>query len=322
MKDFLKLIRYKNLLMLAFMQLVFRYGFLKLQDIPLALKDWQYLLLVLSTVCIAAGGYLINNIMDQETDSENKPNDVIVGKSISESKAYNYYLALNIIGVGLGFYLANHIGKPSFAAIFIVIAVTLYFYATSLKQSLLIGNILVALLLSLSIIIIGLFDLFPLLTLDNRALMATVFQVILDYATIAFIINFIREIVKDLEDVNGDYNQGMNTLPIALGITRTAKIVFGLGFIPVVAILYYINQFLFQLYFGTVYLLLTVVGPLIYFIIKSWAAKTQKEFHHLSQVLKLVLFFGIISIAVITLNMRQLNAQKAAETKATTTVIQ
>src|SRR5690606_7753612 len=97
--DFLRLIRYQNLLMLAFMQLVFRFGFLELQSIPLALSRPQYFLLVLATLCIAAGGYLINNIFDVSTDSENKPQNVVVGKSISENAAYNYYVVLNVIGV-------------------------------------------------------------------------------------------------------------------------------------------------------------------------------------------------------------------------------
>jgi 4-hydroxybenzoate polyprenyltransferase len=51
------------------MQLIFRYGFLKLQNIPLALTDWQYLL-CMSTVLIAAAGYVINNIFDQDTFGE------------------------------------------------------------------------------------------------------------------------------------------------------------------------------------------------------------------------------------------------------------
>jgi 4-hydroxybenzoate polyprenyltransferase len=60
MINYLKLIHYRHLLLLAFMQLIFRYGYLKLQNIPLALIDWQYILLVLSTVCLAAGGAIIN----------------------------------------------------------------------------------------------------------------------------------------------------------------------------------------------------------------------------------------------------------------------
>ena len=120
--------------------------------------------------------------------------------------------------------------KPGFASIFILIAATLYFYATSLKQMMLIGNIIVALLLSFSVIIIGVFDLFPATNAENQHKWRVLFSILLDYALFAFMINFIREIVKDLEDVNGDYNQGMNTLPIALGISRTSKIVFGLKF--------------------------------------------------------------------------------------------
>jgi 4-hydroxybenzoate polyprenyltransferase len=290
--------------MLAFMQLIFRYGFLKLQNIPLALNDWQYGLLVLSTVLIAAGGYVINNIFDQDTDNDNKPNNVIVGKSISETNAYSIYLALNITGVSIGFYLSNVIAKPGFAALFILIAATLYFYAINWKQMLLIGNFIVALLLSFSVIIIGIFDLFPVVNQSNQPLMANLFSILIDYAVFAFMINFIREIVKDLEDVNGDYNQGMRTLPITLGISRTAKVVSILSFIPVCAILLYINNYLMPLLFVTIYMLLFVVGPLLYFSIKIWSASSQKEFHVLSLLLKWILLFGILSILVISLNMK------------------
>lgn len=303
---YIKLIRYQNLLMLALMQLIFRYGFLELQNIPLALADWQYVLLVLATVCIAAGGYIINNIFDVETDSENKPENVIVGKSITETNAYNLYIGFTIIGVAIGFYLSNVIGKPSFASIFIVIAATLYFYATSLKQSLLIGNIIVALLLSFSVIIIGLFDLYPVTNQDNRAVMGLLFSILIDYAVFAFIINFIREIVKDLEDIAGDSNMGMNTLAIYFGVSKTTKIVFGLSLIPVLLIINYINSYLFasNLFIGTLYGIVFILAPLLYFTIKIWSATTTKDFHHLSTVLKWILFFGILSIVVISLNIK------------------
>jgi 4-hydroxybenzoate polyprenyltransferase len=302
----LKLIRYQNLLMLALMQLIFRYGFLELQNIPLALADWQYVLLVLATMSVAAGGYIINNIFDVETDNENKPENVIVGKFISETKAYNLYIGFTVIGVAIGFYLSNVINKPSFASIFIIIAATLYFYATSLKQSLLIGNFIVALLLSFSVIIIGIFDLYPVTYEENRAFMGLLFSILLDYAIFAFIINFIREIVKDLQDMDGDSNQGMNTLPIAFGTKNTAKLVFGLSFIPIILILNYINSNLFSagLLYGTVYGIVFILAPLLYFTIKIWSATKTKDFHHLSTVLKWILFFGILSIVVISLNIK------------------
>lgn len=304
--NYLKLIRYQNLIMLALMQLIFRYGFLELQNIPLALADWQYCLLVVATVCIAAGGYIINNIFDVETDSENKPENVVVGKFISETKVYNLYIGFTVIGVAIGFYLSNVIEKPSLASIFIVIAAILYFYATSLKQSLLVGNITVALLLSLSVIIIGIFDLFPITNDENRPVMGLIFSILLDYAIFAFVVNFIREIVKDLQDFEGDLNQGMNTLPIFFGVKRTAKLVFGLSIIPIILILNYINKNLFAsgLIVGTLYGLVFIVAPLLYFTTKIWSANSKKEFHHLSTVLKWILFIGILSILVISLNIK------------------
>ena len=302
--NFLKLIRYQNLLMLAFMQLIFRYGFFKFQNIPLALADWQYGLLVLSTVLLAGGGYVINNIFDQETDNDNKPSDVIVGKSISEAQAYNIYFALTVSGVGIGFYLSNVIQKPGFASIFVLIAATLYLYASSLKQMMLIGNIVVALLLSFSVLIIGIFDLFPATVVENQQQMKVFFSILLDYAVFAFMINMLREIIKDIEDMDGDYNQGMNTLPVAIGKLRTCKVVFLLSIIPIIVILFYINKYLLDLLWVTIYLLLFVCGPLLLFTIKMLTAKTKKEFHFLSLLLKLILFFGILSVVVISLNMK------------------
>jgi 4-hydroxybenzoate polyprenyltransferase len=304
---YLQLIRYQNLLMLALMQLVFRYGFLKQQDCSLALADWQYLLLVLSTVLIAAAGYVINDIFDQETDSINRPNSQIVGKLITESKAYNIYVALNILGVSIGFYLSNVIEKPSFATIFIFIAACLYFYATTLKKVLLLGNLMVAFVLALSVLIIGVFDLYPATHEGNQDQMRMLFGILTDYAFFAFLINFIREIVKDAEDVKGDYNQGMQTLPILLGVERTSKVIFGLLLVPIGIVFWYVNSYLMfnDLYFAVLFLLFLVLSPLLYCLVKSWTAKSTTDFRHLSLLLKWILFFGILSIVIINYNIKQ-----------------
>ncbi|MFL9832249.1 geranylgeranylglycerol-phosphate geranylgeranyltransferase [Flavobacterium sp. ST-87] len=309
--NFLKLIRYKNLLMLALMQLIFRYGFLKLQNIGLALTDWQYGLLVLSTVLIAAAGYVINDIFDQQTDIVNKPHKVIVGKSISENRAYNMYALLNISGVAIGFYLSNVILRPNFAAIFVLVAATLYIYASSLKQMLLIGNIIIALLLSVSVLIIGIFDVFPATDLSNQQIMANLFSILLDYAIFAFMINLLREIVKDLEDFDGDYKQEMKTLAIYLGIKKTSKLVCVLSIIPILCLLNYMNTYLIvnNLITAVIYSLLFILGPMLYFSIKIATAQSKTEFIHLSKVLKWILFFGIVSVLIITLNIKW-NASK------------
>lgn len=286
------------------MQLIFRYGFLKLQKIDLALAHWQYGLLVLSTVLIAAAGYVINDVFDQETDLTNKPNKVIVGKSISEAKAYNIYALLNISGVAIGFYLANVIMRPNFAAIFVFIAATLYIYATSLKQMPLLGNIVVALLLSTSVLIIGIFDVFPATDFSNQKAMGALFSILLDYAIFAFMINLLREITKDAEDYDGDHKVGMRTLAVVLGIKKTTRLLFILSFAPILALLFYTNHYLIpnHLIIATLYSLLFILGPLIYFSIKIWNAESKTDFSNLSKVLKWILFFGILSILIISLN--------------------
>lgn len=292
--------------MLALMQLIFRYGFLNLQNIPLALNDGRYLLLVLSTVLLAAAGYVINNIFDQSTDLENKPNAVVVGKTISESSAYTIYTVLNTMGVGIGFYLSNVIGKPGFSVLFILIAATLYMYSTSLKPMPVIGNLVVALLLSFSVIIIGVFDLFPVINAANQQQLSNLFSILIDYAVFAFMINILREIVKDVEDIEGDRNEGMKTLPLILGLKKTTQLVFALSTIPFISLLVYINTYFVQnnLWIITLYTFLFVLAPLLYFIITIWNAKTQKDFHLLSSLLKAILFFGIVSIAILTYNIQ------------------
>ena len=305
---YLKLIRYQNLLMLAFMQLVFRYLFLAQSYVDLALTDFNYILLMIATVCIAAGGYVINNIMDQDTDEIAKPQNRVVGVSISETVAYNWYIGLTIVGVGIGFYLSNVIYKPTFASMFILVATLLYMYATSFKQIPVLGNVVVALMLSTSIIIIGLFDILPAIDVDNRFRMKEAFDILMHYAIFAFIINLIREIVKDMEDMDGDYQSGINTLPIAIGVQKTKIIVGVLTVLSIGVLAYYVNSNLFELDYVVYYAMILIVGPLIYFGVKLLNAATKKEFYHLSLVLKVILFFGILSVAVIVFNLKLANA--------------
>ena len=290
------------------MQLVFRYLFLEQSYVDLALTDFNYILLVIATVCIAAGGYVINNIMDQDTDEIAKPQNRVVGISISETVAYNWYIGLTIVGVGIGFYLSNVIYKPTFASMFILVATLLYMYATSFKQIPVLGNVVVALMLSTSIIIIGLFDILPAIDIDNRFRMKEAFDILMHYAIFAFIINLIREIVKDMEDMDGDYQSGINTLPIAIGVQKTKIIVGVLTIISIGILAYYVNFNLFELDYVVYYAMILIVGPLIYFGVKLLNAATKKEYHHLSLVLKIILLFGILSVAVIVYNLKLANA--------------
>lgn len=303
---FLKLIRYQNLLLLALMQLIFRFGYLELINIPLSLWYWQYGLLIAATVLIAAGGYVINDIFDQETDLENHSKKTIIGNSITESKAYIIYASLTISGVLCGFILANSVEKSNFAVIFVLIATLLYFYASTLKQIAIVGNIIVATLLAFSVIIIGIFDIVPNTFDFNQKQMMLAFAILFDYTKFAFIVNLVREIIKDIEDIKGDTLQEMKTLPILIGASKTSKIAFVLLLVPVLYLFYYVKSNLFDnnLLYSVFYMIALVIAPMIICLIKIWNAKEKSDYTQISKLLKWIIFFGILSIAVITLNIK------------------
>ena len=296
MQSILTLIRWKNLILIALAQALIKYALFESFGIDITLNNWQFLLLVLVTLCIAAAGNVINDIYDIETDLVNKPSKVIIGKQISEKSALNLFIVLNVLGVGLGFYLANEIGKNGFAAVFVIISALLYIYASHLKQTLLIGNIVISALVAMSLIIVGLFDLLPAITPQNQQTQLTVFKILLNYALFAFIINLLREMVKDIEDIDGDYKAEMKTLPIVIGRERAAKVVFICSLFPLFGVIYYLVVYLYKQPLAVGYFLIFIIAPLLYFTIKSYTAETKIELKHLSNILKLIMLFGVLSL--------------------------
>jgi len=259
----------------------------------------------LSTICIAGGGYLINDVFDKSIDKINKPEKVIIDKHISETTAYNYYIILNIIGIGIGYYLSNYIGKSSFSGIFILISATLFLYALSLKKSLLIGNILIALILAMSILIVGIYDLFPIITPENQQGLGVLFRILIEYAFFAFLLSLIREIVKDFEDIEGDLEHGVKSLPIVAG-KKYSKIILSVLLLMVVAsLIWYSFVYLFEneLYLAVLYIFALILAPVIYTLIRLWSASAKKDYSHLSLVLKGTIFFGILTILMVVYNI-------------------
>jgi len=282
--------------MVALVQLLIKYALLEPFGVPMALDGFGIFLLILATVCIAAAGNIINDIYDVETDLVNKPNRVIVGKSISEKAAYNGFIIFNVIGVGTGFYVSHLVGKAPFFSIFVIISILLYVYASYLKRTLLIGNIVISGLVALSVIIVGIFELIPVMTAINQQTQWLFFKVILDYALFAFSLNLLREIAKDIEDIDGDYKAGMHTLPIAIGRARATYVLTVLSVLPLAGIIVYVVTNLYKQPAAVGYFLLCVVGPLFYTTIKTFSAKTKTDMHHISDMYKLVMLLGMLSL--------------------------
>jgi 4-hydroxybenzoate polyprenyltransferase len=301
---YLKLIKYQNLLLLVMMQLVFRYLFLTQSYIDLALTDFNYILLVLSTVCIAAGGAVMQHIMNQEEDEIKQPKHRLVGTTISEAAAYNWYIGLTIVGVGIGFYLANVIYKPTFASLFVLVATLLYVQATNLKQIPLVSNCITALLVAISIAVIALFDIFPATDISNKVRMSEVFGILIDYAVLGFGLTLIKELLRDLKNKETDDMLGNNTVVTRFGLNKAKSLLGVLIVVVLGAILYYCNTFLFELTIALSFILLTMVGPLLFMGIKLITSTTRKEFALLERTLKVVLFCSILSVAVIVYTLK------------------
>lgn len=297
--NYLKLIKYQNLLLLATMLLVFRYLFLTQSYIDLALTDFNYLLLVLSTVCIAAGGAVMQHIVNQEEHEIIRPQNRLVGNTISETSAYNWYIGLTIVGVGIGFYLANVIYKPTFASLFVLVATLLYIQATNLKQIPFINNGITALLVAISIVTIALFDVFPATDATNKVRMTEVFGILIDYAIFSFFLVLLKELVNDLKNKQNDEMVGNTTLATRLGLLKT-KIITGVFVILILAmILYYCKNYLFELNLALYYILITMLGPLLLVGLKLINSSSAKEFKLLNRVLQFVLITSLFSIAII-----------------------
>lgn len=301
---YLQLIRFQNLLLLAFMQLVIRYLFLTQSYIDLALTDINYLLLIVSTVCIAAGGAVMQHIVNQDDDEIMQPQKRVVGNTISEAAAYNWYIGFTIIGVGLGFYLANVIYKPTFASLFILVATLLYVKATNFNRIPIVGSLISALLTAISILVIALFDVYPATDAANKIRMGEAFGILVDYAVFGFFLVLLFEIFSTIKNRQNDEMLGNTTLATRLGITKT-KIITGVFTAVLIAlILYYCKVFLFELTLVLYYTLLTLVGPLLFFGLKLIGSSTLNEFKILERTLYFVMVFSILSIAVIVYNLK------------------
>ena len=300
MEAFFKLIRWGNVAIIGVTQVLIYHAFFKTTLLPTTMGGLGYTLLVLATCFIAAGGYVINDILDVETDTINKSENAVVGHSITVSRAYTIYMVLTITGVLCGFVVANLVGKQMLATLFIGVSFILYLYASQLKGVAVIGNIIISGIVFLAIVLPIIFLFYPLLPAVNdtsvKAGMLFLSGVVVDYGFFAFLITLLREITKDIEDVDGDHVAGYRTLPILIGRKRTSILNAILGMVVLAIVLRYIILNFAENKLLLIYFLVFIVGPLLYFIIRSFQAETRKEYTVLQYVLKGVMLTGVLSL--------------------------
>lgn len=302
LQNFFKLIRIQNLILVAFILLTFRYGFFKIQNVSLALSDFNYLLFVFSLLFLLAGAAIITTIVQ----AENENNNAIIGNYFSSSFAYYTYIISTSIGVGIGFYLCNYIDKPGLSSVFIILAVLFYFYATILKNWVLINSLAIASLFCICILSVGFFDILLSSDIKNTAVLSVLYKIILDYSIVSFIIILSKEFLSDIVSTISEKSNSVKTLSGIIGIEKTKIIILFLSLITLIAIGYYCYYYLFLngLFYSIGYTFALIIAPLIYFIVTLLGAKKINEFRFLGTLLTLQIVLTLLSIVVISLEIK------------------
>jgi 4-hydroxybenzoate polyprenyltransferase len=186
--------------------------------------------------------------------------------------------------------------------------VTLWLYAMDFKKRPVIGNLLISLLSGLALMLIAVFDLVPMLgaplPLSDLESLKNIIVIILVYGGFAFFTTWIREIVKDVEDFEGDNRMGYKTLPVVVGIPATKVVVSALLLTMILGIGYYLMISVQEDLLSFIYVLSAVEVPLIFVLVLTWKAQVKADYSRMSNLLKIIMFMGILSIMVFTLAMR------------------
>ena len=300
-----RLFRVPNLIMIALTQYLVLYCIIK-PNVQLAngmhfLSDLNFALLVLSTIFIAAAGYIINDYFDMRADRINKPDKMSIGKGIPRRIAIVLHWILNILGVLIGLYLAYRLHSWKLGLLNFIVSVSLWFYSTNFKRQVLTGNLVISFLSAMVIVVVWLFEFYSVKTdFDTIREMMIIFRGrIFPYFIFAFLISFIREVIKDIEDMEGDKKIYCNTFPIAYGVAKTRLLITGV----IVLMLIFLSYSLYVIYSRELhvvfwYLAVTIELPLIYMIFKISSTSSKEQFASLSMLSKIIMLAGILSMQV------------------------
>jgi 4-hydroxybenzoate polyprenyltransferase len=293
---FFRLIRWQNLVFIGLTQGLFYYSvyhsLFKAEH-----NASQFFWIMAASILIAAAGYIINDYFDLNIDLINKPSKNVINLVISRRWAIAWHLILSIAAVACTI-MAVSLQKWYLILANVACILLLWFYSTSFKRQLLIGNIVIAVLTAWTVLVIF-YTFVPLYNAIGTHDLTTVkyFRAAFLYAGFAFIITLIREAVKDMEDMKGDARYGCKTLPIVAGITAT-KIYTMVWTIVLIGALIILQLYVLQFnwWWAVIYSSLLVIAPLVYFAMLLFRANATPDFKKLSAYTKWIMLAGILSM--------------------------
>ncbi len=240
--------------------------------------DWKLFLIIFSSSLAIASGYIINNFYDAEKDLINRPNKSMIDRLVSQTTKLRVYFALNFLSVII--VLPVSIYATLFFSGYIFL---LWLYSHKLKKYPIIGNLVASLL--------AIIPFFAILVYFNAYYLP-----VFIHASFLFIIILMREMMKDLENLPGDFANNYQTIPVRFGEKTTKKIMsvlFLLYVIPINIIIVKMNVGYMSYYF---YFSIIIF---LFFIIQLWRSETTEQYHRLHFILKLLILLGVLSIVLI-----------------------
>lgn len=318
LNNIFKIIRWKNLAIISLSQIFIKFFFIDFFIQKDQLLNENFVILIIVTILIAASGYIVNDIYDYNLDQINKPERVVLGKFLKSRDAIIIYMLFNSLAIVLSIFLCIKIKQEIYILVFLLIIYCLWLYSKKLKKYKIIGNILIAFFISLSILNVPLFSYKNILS-DDRFF---VFLIISILSVLAFLINVKREIIKDIEDIEGDKMHKVKSLPIIFGTKKSKLVTVIIGIILMFAISSIItfqililrsdllldvggNQFSNPQIWGANYI--STVYMFIILIIFFYAellilnATSKTNFTKVSKLLKFLMLLSLLSIPVFSL---------------------
>ena len=318
LNNIFRIIRWKNLAIISLSQIFIKFFFIDFFIQKDQLLNENFIILLIVTILIAASGYIVNDIYDYKLDQINKPEKVVLGKFLKSRDAIIIYMLFNSLAIALSIFLCIKINQEIYILIFLLIIYCLWLYSKKLKKYKIIGNILIAFFISLSILNVPVFSCKNILS-DDRFF---VFLIISIFSVLAFLVNLKREIIKDIEDIEGDKMHKVRSLPTTFGTKKAKLVTIIIGIILMFAISYIItfkililksdlfldiggNQFSDPQIWGANYIstIYMVIILIIFFYVELLIlnATSKTNFTKVSKLLKVLMFLSLLIIPIFTL---------------------
>lgn len=253
--------------------------------------------ITICTMLLAAGSFIVNDIFDIDIDKINKSDKIIIENWITIKRAWKYYITTIFLGLFIALNIAIQTNRISLLWIYPISIWFLYLYAKRWKKQFLIGNLIVSIFSSFvaGILLLAEWESLLILRATNKTVYQSILLLFIFYMIFAFLTSLYREIIKDIEDIEGDQKHQSKTIPIVLGIQKTKQILYFLASLLLLSLAGWIwTQSNYYSTWKHLILIIGVIFPFSYLQIALYKSVHKASFHRISFYTKIIMLIGIV----------------------------